>query len=167
MKTLFILRHAKSSWTDPDLADFDRPLNERGESDAPFMGRVMAQRGLVPDLILSSPAARAKRTAELAKEAALFECPLLFDDRIYEASPQTLRAVAAGVDDKVERLMIVGHNPGMEGFVKFLTGRAESMSTASIAVIELDIDRWSEIDAGSGSLTDVLRPKEIQNRAAI
>jgi len=161
MKTLYVLRHAKSSWENPDLADFDRPLNERGKSAAPFMGSVMKQRGFFPDVILASPAVRARETARLAREAADLDSPIEFNERIYEASPQTLRQVVAELDDKFSSAMVVGHNPGMEGFVRLLTGRSEAMPTAGLAVIDLDIKDWKVLDATKGVLRDLIRPKEV------
>ncbi len=160
MKTLFVLRHAKSSWDDPDLADFDRPLNKRGTTSAPFMGGLMASNGFSPDVILSSPAARARETAALAKDGGDIQAEIRYDERIYEASPAALREVLADVDDQYRSVMIVGHNPGMEGFIKFLTGRLESMPTAALAVIDLDISGWSEIDAERGKLRKIFRPKD-------
>jgi len=160
MKTLFILRHAKSSWDDPDLADFDRPLNDRGRKAAPFMGRLMQRNGFVPSVILSSPALRARETAMLVKADAASNAEMEFEDRIYEASPQTLLQVASGIDNRYESAMIVGHNPGMEGFIRFLTGKLESMPTAALAVIDLDISKWEQIDAESGRLRKIFRPKD-------
>src|SRR5690349_2238787 len=142
MKILYVLRHAKSSWDNSELADFDRPLNDRGEQTAPFMGELMATNGFQPDVILASPAARARETARLAKEAARLNAEIVFDERIYEASPRTLRLVASTIDDQFESAMMVGHNPGMEGFVHLLTGRLETMPTAALAVIDLDIQSW-------------------------
>src|SRR5687767_9333300 len=142
MKTLFILRHAKSSWDDPDLADFDRPLNGRGKSAAPFMGEVMKREAFEPDVIMSSPAVRARATALLVKESGDLSAEIRFDERIYEASAQALRQVAAGIDDSFRSAMLVGHNPGMEGFVRLLTGGLEPMPTAALAVIDLDIASW-------------------------
>jgi len=160
MKTLFILRHAKSSWSEPDLADFDRPLNGRGTKAAPFMGKLMADMGYAPAIVLSSPAVRAKNTALLLKDAGGFDAELRFDDRIYEASPQGLCQVVAELDDEYASAMLVGHNPGIEGFIRFLTARNESMPTAALAVIELDIDNWSEINDGRGELNRIFRPKD-------
>jgi phosphohistidine phosphatase len=166
MKTLFVLRHAKSSWDNSSLADFDRPLNDRGLAAAPFMGRVLSSKGYRPDLILSSPAERAKMTAILVKAAAGLDCPLEFDDRIYEASPHKLQKVVSKVVNDQRSIMIVGHNPGMEGFIKLLADKNEPMPTASIAVIELDIDNWSDIDSSTGRLIEVLRPKELEKEFA-
>ena len=160
MKTLLVLRHAKSSWDDPDLEDFDRPLNERGQKTAPFMGKVIQRHGFDPDVIISSPAVRAKETASLVKEHAGISAEIIHDERIYEASSQMLRQVASAIDDRFGSAMMVGHNPGMEGFVRFLTGRLESMPTAALAVIDLDIESWSDIDIESGKMRKVIRPKE-------
>lgn len=160
MKLLFILRHAKSSWTDTSLSDFERPLNERGLNTAPFMGELLARRSYVPDLIVSSPAKRASQTATLIKEAAGFNSEIRFDERIYEASPQTLRQVISELDDSLGTAMLVGHNPGIEGFIRYLTKKIEPMPTAALAVIKLKIDGWSEADADSGKLVEIIRPKD-------
>jgi phosphohistidine phosphatase len=160
MKTLFILRHAKSSWSEPDLADFDRPLNDRGKAAAPFMGELVRKKGLAPDVIFSSPAVRAKKTAKLFKEGGKFDADIIFDDRIYEASPGTLLYVAAEASDEHMSVMLVGHNPGMEGVVRVLTGHAESMPTAAVAVIDLEIEAWSDIASGIGKLRAIFRPRD-------
>ena len=159
MKTLYVLRHAKSSWDAPELADFDRPLNERGKLTAPFMGEFMAAKGFVPEVIVSSPAVRARETARLAKEAARIKADIIHDERIYEASSRTLQTVVSSINDRFESAMLVGHNPGMGGLVHLLTGRSEEMPTAGLAVIDLDIEKWSEIDGGLGSLRQMIRPK--------
>ena len=160
MKTLFILRHAKSSWDDPSLADFDRPLNDRGKNAAPFMGQIMADRDLSPDVIVSSPAVRARETASLVANSGHLSAEIRHDERIYEASPRTLLQVTAGIDDSFRSAMIVGHNPGMEGFIRLLTGRLEPMPTASLAIIDLDVARWADIDGNRGTLRQVIRPKD-------
>jgi len=161
MKRLYVMRHAKSSWDDSSLADFDRPLNERGEQAAPFMGRLMRDRGLLPDIVLSSPAKRARETAQLATEAAGFEGEIRFEDGIYEASPHGLIKAISSVDDDTNSAMVVGHNPGMEGLIRYLTGELAPMPTAALAVIDLDVDRWSDVGQQAGRLIEVLRPKEV------
>jgi len=161
MKTLYVLRHAKSSWENSDLADFDRPLNDRGASAAPFMGEVMKRESYIPKLILSSPAMRARQTAELVRKAAGLTAEIKFKESIYEASPQTLRRIVTSLDDRLDAAMIVGHNPGMEGFVRLLTGRSEAIPTAALAVIELDIAGWEQIATVSiGRLLTIIRPKD-------
>jgi phosphohistidine phosphatase len=160
MKTLYLLRHAKSSWDDASLADFDRPLNGRGERTAPFMGQLMADKRLIPDAVISSPARRAKDTALLAKSNAGFAAEIEYDERIYEASPQTLLQVVSELDDTYNSALLIGHNPGMEGFVRFLTGRIEPMPTAALAIIRLDVANWNETSDGSGTLERVFRAKD-------
>lgn len=160
MKILFLLRHAKSSWDNASLADFDRPLNERGNNTAPFMGEAMTRRGYAPAVVVSSPANRAASTAKLVKESAGFNSELRYDDRVYEASPNSLRQVVSELDDAFGSAMIVGHNPGMEGFVRYLTGEIEAMPTAALAVIELNIDSWSQINSDTGKLDELIRPKD-------
>ncbi|HSI88685.1 MAG TPA: histidine phosphatase family protein [Pyrinomonadaceae bacterium] len=162
MKTLYVLRHAKSSWDDPNISDFDRPLNDRGERTAPFMGQLMRDRGLIPEAVISSPARRATETASLVRTAAGIEPEIRFDERIYEASPQALRQVASEADNSSESIMLVGHNPGIEGFIRMLTGETVAAPTAALAVIVLDISAWADIAPGSGRLEALIRPKEVK-----
>ena len=161
MKRLYLLRHAKSSWNDPDLADFDRPLNERGLVAAPFMGRLIASKNYMPDLIISSPARRAIETAELVHESAGPDnAEIKLVERVYESSPQTLLTIIAALDDAAGSALLVGHNPGMEGVIRLLTGRSETMPTAALAVIDLNIEHWNDLRSGCGTLVEVVRPKE-------
>lgn len=161
MKTLYLLRHAKSSWNEPGLQDFDRPLNERGRAAAPLVGRLIGERKLRVDLLVSSPAARARQTAALVRDAAGLSAELLFDERIYEADVAALLAVVTQAPESADALLLVGHNPGMEGLLTFLTGEARSMPTAALACIKLDVEKWAEVGAGAGRLEWLVRPKEL------
>ena len=160
MKTLIVLRHAKSSWDHPNLSDFDRPLNKRGERTAPFMGELLASEGVEPQIVVSSPARRAKMTAEAFCGAGGFAAEIEFDEWIYGAGANTLTYVLSEIADKWDRVMIVGHNPGFEMLVHALTGKAARMPTAAVAVIDLDISRWAEIGAGSGTLRRHYIPRD-------
>ncbi len=162
MKTLFVLRHAKSSWENTDLSDFARPLNERGLKAAPLMGKFIYKNQLQSELILSSPAERAKQTAILVKENAQIGGEIRYDERIYEASPARLLEVISEQSEKLESVMLVGHNPGLEGLLKILTGEAQPMPTAALAVIDLKIGKWSEINSSTGNLRTLIRPKELE-----
>ncbi|MEP7150056.1 MAG: hypothetical protein ABI857_14345, partial [Acidobacteriota bacterium] len=115
---------------------------------------------LAPELTLSSPALRARETARLVKAAAGLAAEIKHNEQIYEASAQTLQKVAASIDDRFASAMIVGHNPGMEGFVRLLTGKHEHMPTASLAIIDLDISGWEEICKGGGELRRIIRPRD-------
>ena len=160
MKTLFILRHAKSSWDNADLADFARPLNNRGLESAPLVGDMIRSNKFQIDTIISSPAERAERTAILVKEAAQIKADIQFDDRVYEASPRQLLQIASELDDSIQSAMIVGHNPGLEGLLKMLTKEIESMPTAALAVVDLNIDKWKQIHIDCCNLRILIRPKD-------
>ncbi len=160
MKTLYILRHAKSSWDDATISDFDRPLNSRGLTAAPFMGTVMKDRGDVPDVIISSPAERARQTADLVKIAAGFTADIAFDHSIYDATVGMLLSVIAALRADVRSALVVGHNPGIENLVFYLTGQISPMPTAALAVIELDLQKWHDVSGNCGSLQKIIRPKD-------
>ena len=160
MKTLLILRHAKSSWDNTELSDFERPLNSRGIETAPVMGNLIYKKRLKPNLIISSPAKRAKQTAVLIKEIAQILPPIKYEEKIYEASPMGLLNIVGEIDNKNETVLLIGHNPGLEGFIKILTGENKSMPTAGLAVIELDINSWDEIKNDCGKLNALIRPRD-------
>lgn len=163
MKTLLLLRHAKSSWDDTTLPDFERPLNDRGRRAAPLIGKLLRQKKLRPDLIICSPAKRTKETITLVLEAAEFETDLRYEPRIYEASAETLADIISRIEDGKNDVMLVGHNPGMENLLERLTGESERMSTASMARIILDYDSWAE--AGKkGRLDWLVKAKELAKR---
>ena len=161
MKTLFVLRHAKSSWDDAGLTDIERPLNERGRGDAPRMGRLMRGRGLRPDVILCSPAERTRQTAALLAPAAGLDAALRYDERIYEASAGLLIDVLSEVEREAEGVLLIGHNPGVEKLIEVLTGASARMTTAALARVTLDIDAWRDLGVGVGRLEWVVRPKEL------
>ena len=165
MKTLYLLRHAKSSWDNAHIADFERPLNERGRQAAPFIGALIRERGIAPNLILSSPAERAKQTSLLVKEAGELSAEIRYEESIYEASPLRLLRVISELDNNLDSVMLVGHNPGFEGLIKLLSGKPEAMPTAALAVIEIDSDEWSKAELDCCSLSEIIRPKEEMKKA--
>jgi len=160
MKTLYVLRHAKSDWNDASLTDFERPLNERGVHAAQKMGAFMQQCGIAPDLIISSPARRARETAQIIKDAAGISAEIRFEPRIYEAGIGDLTEIVSQVENDCQKLLIVGHNPGFEQLVEILSGELQPMPTAALAEIELPIESWSETMRG-GKLKNLFKPKEI------
>ena len=162
MKTLLLLRHAKSDWDNSELADYDRPLNGRGRRDAPRMGQLLAQHDLMPDLIVTSAARRAATTAELVALAAEYAGDIHYTEELYLADPETFLDVARDTPDGVVRLMLVGHNPGIEELVSELAGHDESMPTAALACFQLAVDRWSDLnDETAAELLHLWRPKEL------
>lgn len=164
MKKLLLLRHAKSSWADAALADFDRPLNERGLHAAPRVGRLMRERKLRPDLVICSPAERARQTASLVLNAAGLDAPLRFDERIYDATSARLAEIVSQIEDTAGEALLIGHNPGFEELLERLTGEARNMATATLALITLDIEKWSKLRDGSGRLEWIVKPKELSEQ---
>lgn len=162
MKTLLMLRHAKSSWSDAMLPDYERPLNKRGKQDAPRMGKLLRAEDLVPDLIITSSAVRAVATAAAVAEACGYEHDLQETRKLYHADPETYIDVLNDVPDRCELVMIVGHNPGLEDLLEDLTDEWERLPTASLAQITLPIESWRDlIDDTPGKLVQVWRPKEL------
>ena len=153
MKRLILFRHAKTERDSDSGRDFDRRLEERGRRDAERIGAEIDQQGLEYDLVLSSPAARAAETAELAGLSPRF------DERIYDASAGELLAIVQGADDAIGRLMLIGHNPGFERLASRITGQDMEMPTGSLLEIQLPVESWA--DAGSGRPIRFLKPKEL------
>ena len=162
MKTLLVLRHAKSSWNDPALDDHERPLNARGLRDAPRMGELLREYGLIPDVLLSSDAVRARLTAEAVAEAARYAGEILLDPRLYLACPADILSLLTTVRENAGTVMIVGHNPGLETLVEQLTGERQDLPTAALAQIDLPIDQWRDLTLSTrGTLVGLWRPKEL------
>jgi phosphohistidine phosphatase len=159
MKTLLLMRHAKSSWDNDRLPDHERPLNERGRRDAPVMGSRLAGSLYVPDRILCSTAIRARQTAELVVDALQFGQPLDVREGIYHATPAGILSAIAEAG-RAKTLLVIGHNPGMGELVGRLTDFEDSMPTAAIALIELPISDWSEATSATGRLIDFWTPKD-------
>jgi len=159
MKTLLILRHAKSSRKKP-VADCDRPLNKRGKADAPRMGRFLREAGLQPDLIISSTAERARKTAEKVAQHSGYPGTIELSPDLYLAGPEGYRRVLRGVPDAFERVLVVGHNPGLEMLLEASTGSSETLPTAALAHVRLQIEAWREFKGSAkGELVDLWRPR--------
>lgn len=151
MKTILILRHAKSSWKDDNLPDHDRPLNKRGQRDAPRMGRLITEFDLTPTRILSSTAVRARTTAEAVAEACGYQGSIEYHPSLYcDGAGYYVEALRSFPVD-VERALIVGHNPDVEILVRVLTGEGVTMPTAGLAHVEADIEDWRRLDPDGSS----------------
>jgi phosphohistidine phosphatase len=162
MKTLLLLRHGKSSWDDPSLEDFERPLNERGVGDSKLSGKYARRQMIKPDLVLSSPATRAKHTAELFVAAAGLNNTPAYDERIYEASERDLLKLLSQMDDSYNTVLLIGHNPGFEDLCEHLTGAPKKVPTASLTCIDLNIDKWAGPKGGKGKLKWRMTPKKLK-----
>ncbi len=171
MKTVLILRHAKSDWGDSDLADFDRPLAKRGLEDAPRMGEVLAQFDCIPDRILSSPAQRAKQTAELAAKACGYRKTIQWEESFYGGSSDDLIAALQQLSPAVERVLLVGHNPTLEetvlalcspGFTEIEEAGTLKLPTAGLVCINFEMVDWQDLQPGEGVLQWFIIPKLVK-----
>lgn len=165
MRTLLLLRHAKSSWEDASLPDDARPLSERGRRAAGRMHAHLRKRGVTPDKVICSPSERTRETASL-----VLRQPVELRDEVYLAEADQLRALIAGMDDSLASLLLIAHNPGLEELTGQLCGRGrkkalrrlgKGFKTCSLAEIELDVERWSDVVPGCGRLRRFTRPRDL------
>jgi phosphohistidine phosphatase len=168
MKTLTLLRHAKSSWDDPVQRDFDRPLNKRGRKAARTIGQEMRAQGLTFDQVLASPAVRVVETLADVSDGYGQAIAPDYDKRVYLASAEAMLEFVQGTDESRSRLLIVGHNPGLENLVLLLAQEGALRSevlikypTATLAEITLPVDRWPDVREGVGTLTRFIRPRDL------
>jgi phosphohistidine phosphatase len=171
MKTILFLRHAKSDWSDPGQPDLDRPLTKRGLDDAPGIGQMLARFECVPDIILSSPALRARQTAELAAKACGYEGSLHWEDSFYGGSSHALITALQRLPDTLERPLVVGHNPTLEETVSVLLIRGEGgwqedsvirIPTSGLVCLDVDVAAWANLEPGKGTLQWFVIPKLVR-----
>lgn len=152
------MRHAKSDWDADYDSDHDRPLNARGVRSARLMGRFLAARDLIPGMVISSTAVRARNTVELAAEAGGWDVAIRLERGFYEEGPSAVIQLASNAP-QVDRLMLVGHQPTWSGLVSALTETRVDMKTGAVAVIELDVGSWSDLPDARGMLEAVHHPR--------
>ena len=167
-RELLILRHAKSDWGTTGIGDFDRPLNGRGKEDAPKVGRWIEHEGLQPDYIVSSPAQRARSTVrKVAKQCGYRRSAIDYRPRLYLADLASLFEVLRGAPELAQRVLLVGHNPGLEMLLLHLAGHVPSpadgklLPTATLARLVLPVD-WSRLEPGCGRLLELVRPRDLE-----
>lgn len=162
MKTIYLVRHAKSSWKYPNLDDFERPLNKRGRKNAPFMGRILKKLKVAPELVISSPANRAAMTARMI--ASKINYPLdkiQYSERLYEFGEDALIPVIKQIDDRVNEAMVVGHNPATNGLANYIGDQPiDNIPTSGVYCLELDISSWTNISKHCGKLKFFEFPKK-------
>jgi len=163
VKTLYIIRHAKSSWDATDVDDFERPLNERGKRDAPRMGKRLKEKDIHPHLMLSSPAKRALSTGRrIAKILKYPKENILTDRRLYHADEETILSVVQGLKDHHNTVILLSHNPGLTDFVNTLMNGEldiDNVPTCGIVAFELNVDAWKDITWGKGKMLFFDYPK--------
>ena len=161
MKVIYLIRHAKSDWNNVNLTDFNRPLNKRGKRNAPFMGQKLNELTPSLDLIIASPAKRALQTVKaICKEINYNESEIRFDESVYHSSFQNLNSIINDLDNSINTIALVGHNPGLTNFSNYLTNNyIDNIVTCGIVKIEFDIDNWNEIIEGLGTKVFYIYPK--------
>jgi phosphohistidine phosphatase len=162
MKTLYLVRHAKSSWEHPGLSDFERPLNDRGKRDAPRMGKRLRKRNILPAIILTSTARRARSTAKkIAREIGYDLHALRFVQELYHADPETLLKAVHSLPESAQSAMLVGHNPGLTDFVnEYIDVRIDNIPTCGIVAATFHADSWKDLGGEKGKLLFFDYPKQ-------
>ncbi|MCH7678028.1 histidine phosphatase family protein [candidate division KSB1 bacterium] len=162
MKKLTLIRHAKSSWKYPNLDDLDRPLNKRGKRDAPMMGKRLAKDKVLPDLMISSPAKRAWKTAKIiAREVGFENKTIDKNSALYEAGVSELIQVIQKIDNKYNDVIIFGHNPGFNSLSHYLTNyEVDNIPTCGVFVIEFNVNSWKEVSQRKGKFISFDYPKK-------
>lgn len=160
MKTLLLLRHAKSSWKQPEMHDHERPLNKRGKKEAPKVGKYLKENNLIPELILSSTARRALDTARAVAEEIGYEEPIDLHQDLYLSDTACYLDTLRCLPDEVNRVLVVGHNPELDEFLTLLTDVTTHLTTAALAQIDLPISSWQELnEATDARLLNIWSPK--------
>lgn len=162
MKKIILIRHAKSSWDDPNHTDFERPLNKRGKRDAPFMGKLLKKENIIPDLIISSPAVRALTTAQIISEELDYpKKKIVIEDCIYESGIKEIESIIQKLDDKYKTVILFGHNPTFTSYANHLGDKyIDNLPTCGIVGLKLDIDNWTEVERGKGKVYLFEYPKK-------
>lgn len=162
MKRLYLVRHAKSSWSNPELRDFDRPLNKRGNRDAPFMGSLLKEKGIRPDLLITSPAKRTLVTAEyFADELNYPKEDIVKEDDLYEAGARNILKIVSEQEEKISSIMLFGHNPGLTDFCNIISDRqVDNIPTSAVVLLILNAERWNELDEDTCKLEFFEYPKK-------
>lgn len=171
MRTIHLLRHAKSSHDDPALPDRERPLAKRGRRDAPKMGRHLRKHDVVADLTLCSPAQRTRETLDLVREAGAPVGEVRTEESLYDAAAEDLLARLQTLPDSVTSVLVVGHNPSLQQLGGMLAASGKRLDrlqrkfpTATVATLTADIDRWAELGPGTAKLSAFIRPKDLRKR---
>jgi len=164
MKKLYILRHAKSDWSDSSLDDFDRGLKKRGKNDIKLISLWIKKQHIKPDLIISSPAKRAKKTLEIFKNILdLKKDIIIFDPKVYEANITYLIKMLSKLDNSYKEVFLIGHNPSLNELVELFTDTIiTNIPTSGVITIEFDINKWSEIKRKKGKILFFMYPKKIK-----
>jgi phosphohistidine phosphatase len=162
MKTILLLRHAKSSWDGKEADDRDRPISKRGKKNAQNMGEVLKDEKLKPGLILASNALRARQTAEVVMEAMKYHGDICYLNKLYKGEVEVYAHQIQGLDDEIQTVMVIGHNPSLDTLLQMVTGKVEPLPTATLAHITVPVDSWKDFHLEvQGELVHLWRPKDL------
>ncbi|MCB2210218.1 histidine phosphatase family protein [bacterium] len=165
MKTLLLMRHAKSSWKDETLSDHERPLKKRGKKDTKLISKVIKKKDLIPDLILCSSAVRTKETVEILTDELDYDGKVVYSDELYMGEPQDFVAALKDLNNKHDSVMIVAHNPGLEAYLQIIDGEIEAVPTGGLGYLVLVLDDWKDISLDTmGDLIGFWKPKELRKK---
>jgi phosphohistidine phosphatase len=165
MKKLLLMRHGKSSWKDDGLSDHERSLKKRGRKDSKAIAKVIQKHDLLPDIILSSTATRARETAAILAETLELENRVHYFDELYMAEPQELIDLLKNLNNENTTAMIVGHNPGLEAYLQIIDGEIEALPTAGLGSLVLAIDEWQDLTLEAmGDLVGFWKPKDLEEK---
>lgn len=161
MKTLLLMRHGKSSWDGKKIKDEERPLKKRGRKDSKYIANILKENELIPQLILASTAERTKETAQIVAEKSGYKGEITHFHSFYMGEPDDFLKKLHKLDDKMERVLLIAHNPGLEAFLQVLCGKVTSLSTATLAYLVLPIDHWEDLTLETeAELIGIWKPKE-------
>lgn len=163
MKTLLLMRHAKSSWKDESLSDLERPLKKRGVKDAKLIAKVIKENNLIPDAIISSPAVRTKETVKVLKKELDFNGKEIVAEQLYMGEPESFVEALKSVNNKHNTVLVVAHNPGLEAYLQILGGEIEAVPTGGLGYLVLVLEDWNNISLETlGDLVGFWKPKDLR-----
>jgi phosphohistidine phosphatase len=163
MKTLLLMRHAKSSWKDESLSDLERPLKKRGVKDAKLIAKVIKENNLIPDAIISSPAVRTKETVKVLKKELDFNGKEIVAEQLYMGEPESFVEALKSVNNKHNTVLVVAHNPGLEAYLQILGGEIEAVPTGGLGYLVLVLEDWKNISLETlGDLVGFWKPKDLR-----
>ena len=160
MKKLYLIRHGKSDWSNKNLEDFDRPLNARGKKNAQLMGKIFYKKGIFPDIIISSPAYRARDTSKRIAQKVGYHEDIIYNEYLYNASLKTILDIVSFIEDEYDDVFLVGHNPSLNLLAFYLIDFNDNLPTCGVLEIEFKCDSWREINKKNAQLVSFEYPKK-------
>ena len=167
MKRLFIIRHAKSDWTNLNLEDFDRPLNEKGKNNLNLIAKKLSKKNICPDLIISSPAFRARETAKVLAQTIGYSEEIMYNEYLYEASLKTVLDIVNYIDDEYDDVFLVGHNPGLNLLAFYFVDFNENLPTCGVIELKFKCNSWREVCRNNAKLVSFEYPKKYTKKSSL